>query len=303
MGWLLGLGDAERVTRIGWNLSWFWFIRGFLAEGRQWMERTLASGATLSPACRAKALTVIGLLAWAQGAYDRTVAAVAESIRLASEVGDRATLAVALHAQAFTAITRGDHAQAAASAEEGSRLYRALGDKSGAGMALLAAAHAAGAEDPTRAVRLLDESETLARESGAPFGLASALNARAMFLQLGGEDARTVGLLRESLALSRDLGDTYTIGYGLIGLAGALVALKQWEQSARLYGAAEALREVTRTPIQYAGSRTLYEQRVTALREQLGAKTFDAAWSEGRTMPLEDALTKALAKNSGPRIS
>jgi hypothetical protein len=74
----------------------------------------------------------------------------------------------------------------------------------------------------------------LARESGVSFILASVLDVRAMFLQLGGDDARTVDLRRESLSLSRTLRDTYALGCGLIRLALALVALGQGERAARL---------------------------------------------------------------------
>lgn len=283
---------------IGWGVLWFWFIRGFFTEGRQWIESALALGTTLSPACRAKALTVVGALEWAQGAYNRSAATLAESTQLARSAGDSAVLATALQILAFTAVTEGNHELAAAAASESSRLHSALGDESGASIALLAAAHAAGAGgDFATASRLVDESEALARESGASFSLASALNVRAMFVQLGGDDTRTVEPLRESITLSGALRDTYALGYGLIRLAGALVAHGQGERAARLYGAAEALREMTGTPIQYAGHRALYERQVAALREQLNAKTFDAAWAEGQAMTFEQAVEYALGSD------
>jgi hypothetical protein len=83
-----------------------------------------------------------------------------------------------------------------------------------------------------------------------------------------------------------------------IRLAGALVTLGQGERAARLYGAAEALRELTGTPIQYAGHQALYERQVAALGEQLDAETIEAAWAEGRTMTLEEAVGEALAEST-----
>ena len=151
--------------------------------------------------------------------------------------------------------------------------------------------------DPAGAFRLIDESEALARESGVPFSLASTLNVRAMFMQLQGDDARTIDVLRESLGLSRALRDAYALGYGLIGLAGALVAVGQGERAARLYGAAEALREVTGTPIQYSGHQALYERQLAALRAQLDVDAFEAAWTEGRTMTLEEVVAEALTEH------
>jgi DNA-binding CsgD family transcriptional regulator len=61
-------------------------------------------------------------------------------------------------------------------------------------------------------------------------------------------------------------------------------------QSARLWGAAEALRQAIGAPIPpvFHGA---YERSVRAARAQLGGKAFTAAWAERRTMPLEQVLT------------
>jgi DNA-binding NarL/FixJ family response regulator len=56
-----------------------------------------------------------------------------------------------------------------------------------------------------------------------------------------------------------------------------------------LWGAAEALREAIGAPIPpvYRGA---YERAVRAARAQCGEKAFAAAWTQGRTMPLEHIL-------------
>ncbi len=118
-----------------------------------------------------------------------------------------------------------------------------------------------------------------------------------MFVQLAGDDARTVDLLRESLGLSRDLRNTFSLGFGLIRLSGALAALGQGERAARLCGAAEALREVTGVSMHTVSThQALYKRQVAALRDQLDAETFELAWAEGRKMTLEEAVAEALAE-------
>jgi ATP/maltotriose-dependent transcriptional regulator MalT len=297
-GRLLERGEAEHAAKVGWAMRWFWFVRGFLDEGRRWTERVLASGEALSPSGRAKTLAVAGTLAWAQGAFERAATTLAESSRLARESGDRTVLAWALRMEAFTAVSRGDLARAAILADESYALSNTLGEASGASLSLLAAAHAAGAGGETvRAARLLDRSGALARESGVPFCIASVLNVRAMFMQLAGDDAGTVDLLRESLTLSRGLRNTFSMGFALVRLSGALAALGQGERAARLCGAAETLREVTGVSMHTLGThRALYERQVAALRERLDAETFGAAWAEGRKMTLEEAVAEALAE-------
>ena len=59
--------------------------------------------------------------------------------------------------------------------------------------------------------------------------------------------------------------------------------------AARLWGAAEALREVLGTPLPPV-YRAQYEHSIAAARTQLGDETCSAAMSEGRTMTPDQAL-------------
>ena len=58
---------------------------------------------------------------------------------------------------------------------------------------------------------------------------------------------------------------------------------------ARLWGAAESLREAISMPMRPI-DRAHYEHALTTTRAQLGEKAFADAWSEGRTMSLEQVL-------------
>jgi DNA-binding CsgD family transcriptional regulator len=75
----------------------------------------------------------------------------------------------------------------------------------------------------------------------------------------------------------------------LEGLADIASAQGEPTWAARLWGTSEAQREAYGTPLA-AIYRAHYEQAVTAARTQLGEKSFDALWAEGRTMSLEQAL-------------
>ena len=59
--------------------------------------------------------------------------------------------------------------------------------------------------------------------------------------------------------------------------------------AARLWGAAESLREAIGTPLPPI-ERDTYEGSVAAARNHLGEKTFAAAWAEGRDMTPEQVL-------------
>src|SRR6266566_418266 len=73
-------------------------------------------------------------------------------------------------------------------------------------------------------------------------------------------------------------------------VAAAVAAQGNHTWAAHLWGAAEALREAIGTllpPVE----RVPYDRAVEALRTQLGEQAFAAAWAEGRTLSLEQALT------------
>ncbi len=65
------------------------------------------------------------------------------------------------------------------------------------------------------------------------------------------------------------------------------------QRAARLFGAAEALREAIATPLSPV-DRSAQEQAVANVRAHLDVATFAAAWAEGRAMTLEQATSYAL---------
>ncbi len=82
-------------------------------------------------------------------------------------------------------------------------------------------------------------------------------------------------------------------GVGAV-LAGQGVPLK----AVGLWGTAEALREAMGAPM-HPVYRADYEQAVAAARAQLGEEAFATVWAEGRTTPLEQAITIVLKMGSG----
>jgi predicted ATPase/DNA-binding XRE family transcriptional regulator len=295
LGWLLGKGYVEGVARIGWGALWFWYIHSHISEGRGWMERALRHGDALTPVGRARVLSTVGVLAWGEGDNDRAEAALEEGERLARESGEPEVLARALLARGYVATNRGERERAEAAVAESGRLYRDLGDPWGAGLALMGGVHVALAEgDPARAELLLAEAEALLRAAGAPWGLGAALGMRALLALLRGDAAAAVPLLRESIGLSRALSDTPSLGVELANLAGALAVLGRGERAARLFGAAEALRERAGLGIRFTPWHELHDRHLAALRARLDADTLAAAWAEGRALPPDRAVAEAL---------
>ncbi len=189
---------------------------------------------------------------------------------------------------------RGDLAGAHALAEESLRLTREIGDLQGSAESLAFLGQIALYRgDDTMAHLLLEESVTLARESGDPWSIAKSLAVLARVFAVQGDDTTARVFYEESLAMASD---KWEIASSLEGLAGVVVAqgtvgasLAEALWAARLWGAAEALRETIGAPIPPVYHAD-YEHTVTAARTQLGEKSFATAWAEGRTMTPERAL-------------
>lgn len=65
--WLTGRGDGERALRLAAAAGAFWRWRGQWAEGRAWLERTLAMAPDADPEIRAAAIAFAGRFAQSQG--------------------------------------------------------------------------------------------------------------------------------------------------------------------------------------------------------------------------------------------
>jgi hypothetical protein len=100
-------------------------------------------------------------------------------------------------------------------------------------------------------------------------------------------------LFTESLILYRELENKGSIATALAGLAGVVGARGQAERAATLFGAVEALVETTGTSFEVT-DRVEYERNVATTCVQLDEEIFAAAWAEGRTMTIEQAITYAL---------
>ena len=85
-------------------------------------------------------------------------------------------------------------------------------------------------------------------------------------------------------------GQIELVAYGLKVLA---MAANDDVRAARLFGAAEGLRDAAGVAI-WPSRRQLYEERQATVASSLGATAFDAAWAEGRRLSVEDAVLYAL---------
>ena len=260
-------------------------------QAQTWLEESLALQRELGDERGAADVLVnLGTVALDRGDYPRSAALFEESLSLRRKLGDRWGIALALNNLGVVARARGDLAEAASLGEEGLGMFRALGDRAGVAMVLSNLGKVAEEGDaPAEAAEFYGESLALYRELGEKKSIALLGCRLGGISSIRGDHARAEALYDESLRLHGELGDRLGICQDLEGVAAMRAARGRPDSAARLWAAAEALRERIGAPPKRP-ERARYEPLVAKAREALGEEDFAKAWAEGRNLTPERAL-------------
>jgi predicted ATPase/class 3 adenylate cyclase len=285
---------AKALEAVGWLADDQGDIDRAVAAAEEGLR--LSARAKIESSVTASFLRMLGSAAYVHGNHEQAARLYEESLALSREARDERGVASSLLQLGNVSGDRGNHEGAKTFYEEGLALSRKLDDK-----ALLASALiSVGAEfllqgDHERGAMLNEEAAELYRERGNRGGLQYALDNLGWAALMRGDHQQADVLHRESLALSRQLGDKLVAAEALEGLACSASARGEAEPVARLFGAAEALREAVGYR-QEPREHTLREPYFVAARTRLSKARWDAAWAEGRRLGFEEAIAYALEK-------
>jgi predicted ATPase/class 3 adenylate cyclase/Tfp pilus assembly protein PilF len=326
--------DAETGLRLASALWPFWYLRGYVSEGREWLKQFLEKAAGAPSPLRAKALYGASMLARAQDDYLQATALLEESLELYRAAKDKRGVASALGNLGVIAFARGDYARATRLHEESLEHFRELGDRVGMASALSELGNVAMYQgDLAQAEKLLEEGLALSRAAQDDQGIALALRRLGAVLWQKGERARAKALLQESLELYRELGAVPGLASVLNSLG--MVALSEGDASRagtllreslmkyrdvgdkwhialcldRLARVAAAQGEWERAARLLGAEEALREtigaplppserngreETLQRAHEHLGEELFAAAWADGYAMKLDHAIAFAL---------
>ena len=225
LSWLLEQGAVgqsnELALRLTASLAWFWWLRGYISEGRHWLERALDESGEMRSAVRAKALVGTGEVASLQDDFGQAEALYAEGLALYREQGDRRGSATALSRWGYAAMMRCNYAQARALLEEALALFREVNDPGGRAFVLnILASVLIYQGEYAQAQALLEENLLLSRAVGDVQDYALALVLLGWVLLNQSDLARARARLSSSLAVSREMGYKRNLGLAiyLLGL-------------------------------------------------------------------------------------
>ncbi len=230
MQWLLDHHESEKTLRLATALQQFWLLRGYLSEGRHFLEQSLEEARTeqiaLSPQVQARAFLAAGYMAFWQNDPEQALALLEESERLSRQLQDKRGIAIALTYLGTILHNRAEIEAHVTMHEEALRLCKETGDKSAlaellATLGLKALLHG----DYTQSSELFEESLALLEDVGDVWLKAVVLH----FLGWASYEQRVYAAARplteESLALFRTLGKPVFYMEVLTILAYELVAL------------------------------------------------------------------------------
>ena len=330
--------DTTTALEICALLSGFWLERGYLGEGRLWLDEALAAPAEPSPV-RARALNANGVLSHYQGDYDRADELCGAALELFRELDDRKGVAEAVTGLALVRRTRGDYRAGEALFQEALAVYEELGDEGGTARALYRYGIALTLEgDADRARPLFERSLQLFRALGDSTGIALALQGLAFAGPPGGDaearicvgesldilralgDRRNVakvlvvaadinaalgdsetaaGQVAESLTLFVEFGDRWFWGWSLEIAAPLAAVVGDPERAARLFGAADAAWAAIDVPLP-SGLRDRHDRVLADLRGRLGDERFETVRDEGRSLPIGATMDLVHPERASP---
>ena len=118
LGRILDRGEGAVALRLAPRLWRFWWLRGYLGEGRSWLERALAAAPSADAAMRARAEFGLGKLCSDLGDFAAADKHFKTCIEIRRDLGDMLGLAETLSALAVVAVNLRTYDEARALGEE-----------------------------------------------------------------------------------------------------------------------------------------------------------------------------------------
>jgi predicted ATPase/class 3 adenylate cyclase len=296
IAWALHLAAGVHVWRHGASV-------GDVKRGRALLEESLAIRRELGDQMGiAWALGDLGRAARGEGDLGRARELLEESLAMRRQLRDRFGMMWTLNELGLVALDQEDAHAARAYVEELVSLARELGERKQRAWGLVRLGDLCRWQgDYGAAQARYEESLAVGREIEDPESIARSLSSLGL-CELQQAHCGAARKLFEEALTSGKAGIAWGIPLTLGRLAMLAAAQGSGHENAiraaRLFGAEEAHREEMRIPAS-PGHRADAAPYVAAAREALDEDTFTAAWEEGRSMSLEEAIACALETLEG----
>lgn len=295
LDWQLQNDEGNAALDLCGGIFWFWYIRGFLAEGRRWIERALAASPNGDAAARARAYMGAAMMAHWQGDDAQAEPWIRHGIELAEGAGDEWAAAFGWGVLGVVAEDSGRYEDAIAPLEHALEVADRMAFPATVGLVLDHLGVVAwGRGDQAGAIAHWERGLAVHREVGDEWGASIALSYLGIAACERGDLSTALETQRESLRYRWEIRNTEDVAHGLSNLAMIAVAGGNPQRAARLFAAAESTHELIGNPVKEP-ERSIYQRYIDKARTALGDDLFSETWAAGKMLPLDGAVAEAFA--------
>ena len=297
----LTAGPPETALRFAADLENHWFVRGYLTEGRHWLDRALAMPAPRHWT-RAKALRVASWIATVQNDPRRAEALLDDARALAASLPPSVEAAYIALVEGNIAMFRGDHGTALPLFGRALAGFRSFGARSGEMWTLCCLGLTKGlAQDPAQGYADLIACRDLGDASGEVWWRSFALWALSVLRWRAGDDAGATEAAKESLEVRKLVEDEqFGVGLSLESLAWIAGTERRDQRSALLLGASRRMWQAMHTSLSaFRSLDRFHDETLSAVRARLGDRA-EAALRRGAEMSTAEAVAVALERTPVP---
>jgi predicted ATPase/transcriptional regulator with XRE-family HTH domain len=297
LDWVLETQQSEMALQMASYLSWFWFRRSDLGEGRRWLEKVVnLPDASQYPHWYADVLTQLARGTWLHVGAGQARPIVEKAVSVAQQHDDQWNVAQASLILRLVLIGEGDFTGAQEITAKSKAFFRNVQDERGYAHAVHGHALIAFLQDDiTLSLALHEESLAIFRRLGDKFFQNVALRYIGIVQVSQGNLQYGREALREALLLAREIDSKYEIAAAINHIGDAALAEGEPVRAVHLKWAAKIIYDSI--GIWQQENEAKFEKDLALCRTRLSEPKFAAAIAEGRAMTMEQAITYALEEH------
>jgi predicted ATPase/DNA-binding XRE family transcriptional regulator len=300
LDWVIETQQTEAALQMGSYLSWFWFRRSDLGEGRQWLEKVVnLPDASQYPHWYSNVLTELARGTWLHVGAGQARPFVEKAISVAQQHDDQWNVAQASLILRLVLIGEGDFTGAQEITAKSKTFFRNVHDERGYAHAVHGHALIAFLQDDiTLALALHEESLAIFRRLGDKFFQNVALRFIGIIQLRQGNLKGGQEVLREALRLAREIDTKYEIAAAIEHIGDAALAEGDPARAIHLYWASRNIYDSI--GVWQKEHEAKFENQLALCRTRLSEPEFAAAIGEGSAMTLDQAINAALLMSMDP---
>lgn len=290
------LGEKRGTALSINNLGWIAFHKGDFQTARQFYTESLNLRRDIGDERgTAFELTLLSFTELNMGNYNKASELAEEAFIILGILGDKQLLAYVFDAKAIIAYDNAEYDLAEQLFDQGIPLWRESGNQYGYATSLSDLAKVlVDKKEFKRAEILLLEAKTILDEIELRIGFSGTSGGFGNMAFAFGNMDNALNMYKKSLKEEMEYGNKFTTIQCLEAIARVKLTRDDFIKTAKLLGAAEAIRELIHSPVP-PRSQEIHKEMRDTLKNELGAKKYSKILEEGKNLSIEEAVKYALS--------